>query len=123
MKGYTESEKLKHWWPTMLVVHACAHSNTMHKWGLTGPLHISSKLLRPRICAAHSEYMTSANAAPQRSLPDATQIYFFSKWRMTRFSEYAVIIQYVVVKRNKNLRSAPRSHPPPHLQLRVGDLI
>ena len=29
MKGYTESEKLKHWWPTMLVVHACAHSNTM----------------------------------------------------------------------------------------------
>ncbi len=29
------------------------------------------------MCAAHSEYMTSVNAAPQWSLPDATQIFFF----------------------------------------------
>jgi hypothetical protein len=54
-----------------------AHTPILYKWGLTGLLHISSKLLSPRSCAAHSEYITSADAAPQRSLPDATQINFF----------------------------------------------
>src|SRR5258707_11446134 len=53
------------------------HASLLCKCGLTWSLHISSKLLSPWICAARSEYITSANAAPQRSLPDATQ---FSKW-------------------------------------------
>src|SRR5258708_6761911 len=65
------------------------HTPLLCKWGPTGPLHISSKLLRPWICAAYSEYITSANAAPQQSLLDATQI-FFTKWCMTRFSESTV---------------------------------
>jgi hypothetical protein len=29
MNGYAELEKLKHWWPTMPVMHACAHSTTL----------------------------------------------------------------------------------------------
>ena len=53
------------------------HAPLLCKWGLTGPLHISSKLLRLQVCAAHSEYITSANAAPQQSLPDATQFFFY----------------------------------------------
>ncbi len=29
MKGYTEPEKLKCWWPTIPVMYACAHSTTL----------------------------------------------------------------------------------------------
>ena len=29
MKGYTQPEKLKCWWPTIPVMYACAHSTTL----------------------------------------------------------------------------------------------
>ncbi len=44
MKGYTESEELKHWWPTMPVTHACARSSTPHvgpHWDTTHFLEVA----------------------------------------------------------------------------------
>jgi hypothetical protein len=87
-----------------------AHTPLLCKCGLTGPLHISSKLLRPQICAAHSEYITSANAVPQRSLPDATQFFFFKM----AHDKFAVMVKHQRIhvlayygKREKRVYTVP----------------
>src|SRR5258707_14879314 len=88
MKGYTEPEKLKCWWPMMLVMHTRARYKTLQMgphWTTTYFLEVAKPAGMCSTLRIHSqcECCTSAEFA------GCHQIFFF-KWRMTRFSEFAV---------------------------------
>src|SRR5258708_33356210 len=75
MKGYTEPEKLKRWWPTMPVMHACTHFTTLQvglSWATTHFLEVSKAADMCITLRIHNQCKCcciDSIAAPQWSLP------------------------------------------------------
>ena|SRR5258707_15781802 len=82
MNGYIEPEGLKRWWPTMPVMHACAHSTTLQVGPHLAATYFCEVAKAVDVCSTLSEYITStsANAAPQRSLPDHQIFLYVDKY-------------------------------------------
>jgi hypothetical protein len=76
MKGYTEPEKLKHWWPTMPVMHTCAHSTTLQVGSHLTVTYLLEVAKAADTCSTLRIH-NQCEAAPQQSLLDAIQFFFF----------------------------------------------
>src|SRR5258708_21153394 len=85
-----------------------AHASLLCKCSLTGPLHISSKSLSLRVCAACSEYITSVMlhlSGVCRMPPN-----FFSQY--ARFSESAVTCcNLYEIKKKTMIQALKFTHP------------
>ena len=63
MKGYTEPEKLKCWWPTMPVMHAHAPSTTLQVGPHWTTIYFIEVAKATGMCSTLRKYITSVNAA------------------------------------------------------------
>src|SRR5258708_434009 len=96
MKGYTEPKKLKCWWPTMPVMHAYARYTTLQMgphWAVTYFIEVAKAADMCSTLRIHDQYECCTSTEFAGCHPIFFFFFiFFTKWCLTRFSEYAVII-------------------------------